>query len=153
MKFSGKLNGVRKTLKDFESIEPKIKQKIEKDVKAAADEIARVARILVPVASGQLKGWINVKTHFVKNARYAFVNFAPNNPADIIKALVVEYGRKGARVGSGSRVRSGGARVAASTGSTEGAGYQRKATQYGATKYRRRISRSINKAVKEAMNG
>ncbi len=149
MKMSHKIEGLEKLRNNLDALPDKTLKKLDKDVRKTSAAIAAIARTLVPVASGQLKSWINYQIITKNNVTLGFVNFAPDNKDDIIKALSVEYGRKISRKGTGSRIKGS----TPDTGTTEGAYYQQGAVNVHGPRFQRRMRTAIRKALKEFENG
>jgi hypothetical protein len=73
-----------------ETVRDNVGMTIEKQVKRGV----RVARTLVPVDSGQLKGWISGRVEKTDNGVYGIIDAAPDQKKAQQKARAVEFGRK-----------------------------------------------------------
>lgn len=96
----------------------------------------RVARVLVPVNSGELKGWISGRMEATENGVYGIIDAAPDTGAAQKKARAVEFGRT-----KGNR------------GLAPAQPYIRPTQAYLSKGYRAAIKRAINKAAKESVRG
>jgi hypothetical protein len=119
--------------RQFADLPRSVRRKVGDAVEASTEETAKVARILVPVKTGELKSWI--RTHYESERLYGEVLAAPKGDRKAhAKARSVEFGRK-----KGTK------------GETTPRRYVRRAEAYIAKKFRSRISRAISQGVKEAM--
>lgn len=109
---------------------------IVKAIRLNTEEGARVARTLAPDVTGETVA--NITTEYSKGGMKGTVVVIASNAsrADKDRAYSIEHGRK-----RGER------------GTTEGAHYVWTTRQYLAKKFKGRIRRAINKAVKEVSNG
>lgn len=134
-----------KQLSDLpDTVRENIGMTIEKQVKRGV----RVARTLVPVDTGELKGWITGRVEKTANGIYGIIDAAPDTKEAQIKARAVEFGRAKGRIGTGTRLKT-----AAQTGATTGQPYIRTTQAYLSKSYRSAVKRAINKAAKEAVRG
>jgi len=129
-----RITGDKKLKRQFRRMPKTVENRLQKSVKRNTEATARLARSLVPVASGELKGWIF--TQYEDGGLQGSVEAAPPEKAAQIKARSVEFGRKG-----GNR------------GTTEASPYIRIAQQHTGKKFQRSIKSAIKKGLKEATNG
>ncbi len=126
--------GDKKLKRQFRKMPKTVEARLVKSVKRNTEATARLARSLVPVASGELKGWIF--TQYDEGGLVGSVEAAPATKDAQIKARSVEFGRKG-----GNR------------GTTEASPYIRIAQQHTGKKFQRSVKSAVKKGLKEATNG
>ena len=73
-----------------EAVEKQMVKSIRRNTEAAA----RMARSLVPVASGELKGWIHTKYEKRPDEYIGSVEAPPPTQEAQVKARAIEFGRK-----------------------------------------------------------
>lgn len=129
-----RITGDKKLRRQFRQMPKTVENRLQKSVKRNTEATARLARSLVPVASGQLKGWIY--TQYEEGGLVGSVEAAPAIKDAQIKAISVEFGRSG-----GNR------------GTTEPSPYIRIAQQHTGKNFQRSIKSAIKKGLKEATNG
>jgi hypothetical protein len=131
-----KVTGAKKLMKQFDKMPDAVERQIVKTIKRQTEATARLARNLVPVASGELKGMIHTKYQNKKDEHIGSVEAAPANRNDQIKAKAVEFGRtKGDR------------------GTTEAQPYIRLAQKLQGPKFKKSMKAAIKRGIKEATNG
>jgi hypothetical protein len=124
-----------------------VRSDVEKAIRRNTEAGARLARQLVPVESGELKGWIHTKY----DTQYGFrgaVEAAPPTKEAQIKALSVEYGRKYARTADGTKTIN-----VAATGQTREQPYMRIMQKHMAKRFKASIKAAVNKAARRVTNG
>lgn len=129
-----KVQGADKLAKQFRRLPKEVHTQIQKTVKRNTESGARLARNLVPVASGELKGWIY--TQYENDGMTGSIEAAPAAKEAQIKAKSVEGGRK-----NGER------------GITEAQPYMKLAAQHVAGKFNRSIKTAYRKAARMTLNG
>lgn len=124
-------NRLRKQLKDL----PKeTRDQVTKVIRRNTEAGARMARGLVPVASGQLKGWIYTK--YDDGGMSGSVEAAPPEKEAQIKARSVEFGAK-----------------RADRGETNPSPYMRIMQRHLGKRFKNSIRNAIRKAARSAVNG
>jgi hypothetical protein len=129
-----RVQGADKLAKQFRRLPKEVHTQIQKTVKSNTESGARLARNLVPVASGELKGWIY--TQYENDGMTGSIEAAPSTKEAQIKAKSVEGGRK-----NGDR------------GITEAQPYMKLAAQHAAGKFNRSIQAAYRKAARMVLNG
>jgi hypothetical protein len=129
-----KVAGASKLAKQLRDAPEAVHRNVVKSIKLNTEQAARMARSLVPVKSGQLKGWIF--TQYGDEGMMGSVEAAPPARDEQIKAKAVEFGRK-----KGNR------------GETAAQPYIRTAQKLQAPKFSRSIKSAIRRGLKEATNG
>lgn len=129
-----KIMGAEKLAKQLRQVPDSARVHVVKAIKRNVEQGAKVARTLVPVDSGELKGWIF--TQYADGGMTGSVEAAPPTADAQKKARAVEFGRK-----KGNR------------GTTEANPYIRTARSFLAKKFKNSIRSAIRKAAKEAMSG
>tara|TARA_R100000951_G_scaffold73233_1_gene61607 strand:+ start:1618 stop:2016 length:399 start_codon:yes stop_codon:yes gene_type:complete len=131
-----KVVGAKKLSRQFDKMPDAVERQIVKSIKRNTEAAARLARNLVPVATGELKGWIHTKYENRKNEYLGSVEAAPPERDAQIKASSVEFGRK-----KGNR------------GTTEAQPYIRLAQKLQGPKFKKSLKSAIRRGIKEAVNG
>lgn len=127
-----KLQGVRRLQRQLKAMPRAVQEEVAAQVKKTTEQAAKVARMLVPVATGELKGWI--RTSYSPRGIRGVVDAAPRGDREAhAKARAVEFGRK-----RGNR------------GVTAAQNYIRRAEAYVAKGFKSRLSRAIKRGVKKA---
>ncbi len=124
-----RVEGAKELNKQLGRFPKSIRAHIAKAIVKATEQTANVARTLVPVDTGELKGWIH--TLYDDGGMTGSVEAAPKTKAAQAKARSVEFGRK-------------------PPAPTQ---YMRRARAFQAKKYKGQIKRAINKAARETFNG
>jgi hypothetical protein len=112
-----------------------VQEEVQKVIRRNTEAGARMARQLVPVASGQLKAWIHTK-YDTQDGFRGSIEAAPPTKEAQIKARAVEFGRT-----KGNR------------GETQAAPYMRIMQSHLGKKFRNNIRNAIRRAVRKATNG
>lgn len=131
-----KLLGAKKLAKQLSDLPDTVRDNIGNTIGKQVKRGVRVARTLVPVDTGQLKGWITGRVEKTDNGVYGIIDAAPDTKKAQQKARAVEFGRT-----KGNR------------GTTDAKPYIRTTQSYLAKSYRSAVRRAINKAAKEAVRG
>ncbi len=131
-----KVVGAKKLSRQFDKMPDAVERQIVKSIKRNTEAAARLARNLVPVATGELKGWISTKYENRTNEYLGSVEAAPPERDAQIKANSVEFGRK-----KGNR------------GTTEAQPYIRLAQKLQGPKFKKSLKSAIRRGIKEAVNG
>jgi len=127
--------GAKKLSKQLRDLPDAVRIDVEKAIRRNTEAGARMARQLVPVESGELKGWIFTKYDTQDGFRGA-VEAAPPTKQAQIKAGSVEFGRtKGDR------------------GTTSPAPYMRIMQKHMAKRFKASIKAAVNKAARRVTNG
>lgn len=127
-----RVEGARKLRRQLSDLPVEVRDEVSKTIRRNTEAGARLARQLVPVASGELKGWIYTK--YNPGGMTASIEAAPDTKDAQIKARAVEFGRK-----QGLR------------GTTSPAPYMRIMQQHLGKRFRNSIKRAIKKAAKQAV--
>lgn len=130
-----RVTGSKKLQRQLRDLPDEIHAEIEKTIRRNTEAGARMARQLVPVESGELKGWIYTK-YDTEDGFRGSVEAAPATAEAQKKARAVEFGRK-----KGNR------------GTTSPAPYMRIMQRHLAKRFRGSIKAAVNKAAKRAFNG
>ena len=126
-----KITGQKKLMREMIELPKDARTNIRKVIKRNAEAGARMARTLVPVDSGELKGWIH--TTYSQDGMGASIEAAPKDKESQIKAKAIEFGRtKGDR------------------GTTNPAPYMRIMQSHLGKRFKNSIKGAIKKAAKEA---
>jgi hypothetical protein len=131
-----KLLGAKKLARQLSDLPDTVRGNIGSTIEKQVKRGVRVARTLVPVDTGQLKGWITGRVEKTDNGVYGIIDAAPDTKKAQQKARAVEFGRT-----KGNR------------GTTDANPYLRTTQSYLAKSYRSAVRRAINKAAKEAVRG
>jgi hypothetical protein len=131
-----KLLGAKKLARQLADLPDTVRDNIGNTINKQVKRGVRVARTLVPVDTGQLKGWITGRVEKTDNGVYGIIDAAPDTKKAQQKARAVEFGRT-----KGNR------------GTTDANPYIRTTQSYLAKSYRSAVRRAINKAAKEAVRG
>lgn len=131
-----KLLGAKKLARQLADLPDTVRDNIGNTINKQVKRGVRVARTLVPVDTGQLKGWITGRVEKTDNGVYGIIDAAPDTKKAQQKARAVEFGRT-----KGNR------------GTTDANPYIRTTQSYLAKSYRSAVKRAINKAAKEAVRG
>lgn len=143
-----KITGHKKLMRQLGDLPKETHKALEKSVSRTVNLGVRKAKAIVPVDSGELKEGINGYMHQKDGQIYGFVNFTDGTKEDAIKVGAVNYGRKNARSSAGTRLKA-----TASTGQTSGYQFIETVKLIIGDRHRRAVTRNINKAIKDAMNG
>lgn len=131
-----RVTGAKKLAKQFDQMPDKVEAQIVKSIRRNTEAAARLARSLVPVASGELKGWIHTKYEKRPGEYLGSVEAAPPTKEAQTKANAVEFGRE-----KGNR------------GTTAAQPYIRLAQKQQGPKFKKSIKSAIRRGIKEATNG
>lgn len=131
-----KVVGAKKLNRQLDKMPDAVERQMIKSIKRNTEAAARLARNLVPVETGELKGWIHTKYENQKNEYLGSVEAAPPEKEAQIKANSVEFGRK-----NGDR------------GTTEAQPYIRLAQKIQGPKFKKSMKSAIRRGIKEAVNG
>ena len=131
-----KVTGAKKLSRQFRKMPDSVKDQMIKSIKRNTEATARLARGLVPVDSGQLKGWIHTKYENSDGVYQGSVEAAPPERDAQIKARSVEFGRK-----KGDR------------GTTAAQPYIRLAEKVQAPKFKKSMRAAMRRGIKKATNG
>lgn len=129
-----KITGDLKLMKQFDKMPDTVHKNLRKSIHRNTEQAARAARGLVPVASGELKGWIF--TQYADGGMSGSVEAAQPNGPDQRKAKAVEFGRE-----NGNR------------GTTEAQPYIQLAQKLQGKKFSRSVKAAVKRGIKEATNG
>jgi hypothetical protein len=144
-----KVTGHKRLMKQFKDLPVETHAALKKSLYNNAKYGARKAKQVVPVDLGELKAGINAQVYESPKGIFAFVNFNDGTQSDAIKVGAVNYGRKSARNSSQGRVKGS----SAATGQTGGYGFIEYVKLLVGKRSANSVKRSINKAIKDAMNG
>ena len=143
-----RVTGHKKLMKQMKDLPKETHEALEKSIKRTVNAGVRKAKAIVPVNTGELRAGINGQIHRSDGEIFGFINFNDGTKEDAIKVGAVNYGRRNARSSVGTRLRS-----SASTGQTFGYAFIETVKIMIADRHKRTVTRNINKAIKDAMNG
>lgn len=130
-----RVSGDRRLRRQLDQLPAEVRDKVEKAIRRNTEAGARMARQLVPVQSGELKGWIHTK-YDTEDGFRGSIEAAPPTKEAQIKARAVEFGRtKGER------------------GQTSPAPYMRIMQKHLGKRFRNSIKAAIRKAARAVTNG
>jgi hypothetical protein len=129
-----RITGAKKLKRKLTDLPVEVQAEIGKTIKRNTEKGARMARTLVPVDSGELKGWIYTK--YSADGMQGSVEAAPPEKDAQIKARAVEFGRKEGEHGE-----------------TAPAPYMRIMQRHLGKTFRNSVKRAVKKAAKAAFNG
>jgi len=143
-----RLLGGKKLARQIRDLPDSVRAELTVSINRQVSKGVRIAKVLAPVDTGELKAGIHGEVKVTKNGIYGIINAASADKDAQIKARAVEFGRTNARSSAGTRLNAG-----AATGSTGAQPYIRPTQAYLAKTYKAAIKRSIKKAVRSAANG
>lgn len=129
-----RVEGAKRLSRQLKDLPVEVQAEVAKTIRRNTEAGARLARQLVPVDSGELRGWIFTK--YNTGGLTASIEAAPDTAVAQKKARAVEFGRK-----KGNR------------GTTEPAPYMRIMQSHLGKRFRTSIKRAIKKAAKQAVSG
>lgn len=129
-----RIDGAKKLQSQLRNAPEAVRKNLQKAIRLNTEQAASMARRLVPVASGELKGWIHTK--YESDGLTGSVEAAPPTKEAQTKANAVEFGRK-----KGNR------------GTTAAQPYMRLAEKTQMPKFQRSVKSAIRRGLKEATNG
>ena len=129
-----RIDGAKKLQSQLRNAPEAVRKNLQKAIRLNTEQAASMARRLVPVASGELKGWIHTK--YESDGLTGSVEAAPPTKEAQTKANAVEFGRK-----KGDR------------GTTAAQPYIRLAQKTQVPKFQRSVKSAIRRGLKEATNG
>ena len=130
-----RITGAKKLQRQLRDLPDEIHVEIEKTIRRNTEAGARMARQLVPVASGELKSWIFTQYDSEDGIRGSIEAAQPTAEAQK-KARAVEFGRK-----KGNR------------GTTNPSPYMRIMQRHLRKRFKNSIKLAVKKAAKRAFNG
>lgn len=130
-----RVTGAKKLSKQLGDLPDEVREQVTKAIRRNTEAGARMARQLVPVASGQLKGWIFTKYDFQDGVRGS-VEAAPPTKEAQTKSRAVEFGRT-----KGNR------------GTTSPSPYMRIMQKHMAKRFKASIRSALRKAARTVTNG
>ncbi|NBT32837.1 MAG: hypothetical protein EBT13_13320 [Rhodobacteraceae bacterium] len=129
-----KVDGAKKLARQLQAMPAAVRSNLQKSVRLNTEQAANMARRLVPIKSGELKGWIH--TQYEADGMTGSVEAAPPTKAAQIKAKAVEFGRE-----KGER------------GKTAAQPYIRLAQKLQKPKFQRSMRSAVRRGMKEATSG
>jgi len=129
-----RIDGARRLARQLENMPKAVKSNLKKAIRLNTEQAAKMARRMVPIKSGELKGWIY--TQYEADGMIGSVEAAPPTKAAQIKAKAVEFGRE-----KGER------------GKTAAQPYIRLAQKLQAPKFQRSVRSAVRRGMKEAAGG
>jgi hypothetical protein len=129
-----RVEGAKRLSRQLKDLPVEVQAEVAKTIRRNTEAGARLARQLVPVDSGELRGWIFTK--YNPDGLTASVEAAPDTADAQKKARAVEFGRQ-----KGNR------------GTTSPAPYMRIMQSHLGKRFRTSIKRAIKKAAKQAVSG
>jgi hypothetical protein len=130
-----RLTGARRLQRQLKQLPQEVQEEVQKVIRRNTEAGARMARQLVPVASGQLKAWIHTK-YDTQDGFRGSIEAAPPTKEAQIKARAVEFGRT-----KGNR------------GKTQAAPYMRIMQSHLGKKFRNNVRNAIRRAARKVTNG
>lgn len=131
-----KVTGARKLARQFKKMPAAVENQMVKSIRRNTEATARMARALVPVDSGELKGLIYTQYENADGVYQGSVEAAPKTKYGQTKARAVEFGRtKGDR------------------GTTAAQPYIRLSQKQQGPKFKKSMKAAIKRGIKEATNG
>jgi len=144
-----KVTGHKKLMRQMKDLPKETHASLKKSIANTARFGERKAKAIVPVDTGKLKADINSQVYEKEGQIFGFVNFHDDTQAGAIKTGAVNYGRKGSRTSSQSRVKGS----ISKTGQTSGYQFIETVKMLISDRHTRTVQRNLNKAIKDAMNG
>ena len=129
-----RVTGARKLQRQLKELPDEVRAEVAKVIRRNVEAGARMARQLVPVASGELKGWIHTK--YDRGGLRGSVEAAPPTKDAQIKAKSVE--------GGATREKRG---------QTNPSPYMNIMKRHLAKRHKNNITRAIRKAARKVTNG
>lgn len=129
-----RIDGAKGLLRQLGTLPDAIERNLIKSVRLNTEQAARLARVLVPVKSGDLKAGIHTK--YDEGGLVGSVEAAAPTKEAQTKANAVEFGRK-----KGNR------------GTTSPHPFIRPAQAAQAPKFRKSVKSAVRRGMKEAING
>lgn len=129
----------------FKKLPRKQRKYIGDAIRKSVHEGVRLARVMAPVDTGELKRGIHAKFDIEENAFVGSVEAAPARREPQVKALSVEFGR----TYSSGKKRQQSSHVFKQTGTTDEVPFMRRTQKILGKKHRARVKRAMNKAAKE----
>jgi hypothetical protein len=142
-----KVVGSKKLMRQMKDLPAETHASLKKSIERTVKYGSAKAKSIVPVDTGDLKSKISHKVYEKNSNIYGFVNFHDDTKDAAIKVGVVNYGRKGSRTSSGSRIKGS----VAKTGTSGGYGFIEFVKERIGDRHVRTVQRALNKAIKEAM--
>jgi hypothetical protein len=130
-----RVTGARRLQRQLKQLPQEVQEEVQKVIRRNTEAGARMARQLVPVASGQLKAWIHTK-YDTQDGFRGSIEAAPPTKEAQIKARAVEFGRT-----KGNR------------GKTQAAPYMRIMQSHLGKKFRNNVRNAIRRAARKVTNG
>ena len=130
-----RVTGARKLQRQLSELPEEVRAEVAKVIRRNTEAGARMARQLVPVQSGELKGWIHTK-YDTEDGFRGSVEAAPPTKEAQIKARSVEFGRR-----EGNR------------GVTNPAPYMRIMQSHLGKRFKNNIRNAIRRAARKVTNG
>ena len=127
-----KVTGHKKLMRQMKDLPKETHKALEKSVSRTVNLGVRKAKAIVPVASGDLKSWINGNVKTKDGEIFGFINFHDGNAAEGLAANSINYGWGNM---------------------TFGYQFRREVKSMLADRHKRTVQRNLNKAIKDAMNG
>lgn len=129
-----RVEGAKRLSRQLKDLPVEVQAEVAKTIRRNTEAGARLARQLVPVDSGELRGWIFTK--YNPGGLTASIEAAPDTAAAQKKARAVEFGRKKGIAAPPSL-----------------APYMRIMQSHLGKRFRTSIKRAIKKAAKQAVSG
>lgn len=129
-----KVTGSKILVRQLKDVPKEVRANAKKTIKTYTEKAARLARRLVPVDTGELKGWIHTK--YDEDGMAGSVEAAPPTKEAQRKALAVEFGRT-----KGNR------------GTTAAQPYIRGAQAVIAPQFRKAMKSAVRRGLKAATDG
>ena len=130
-----RVTGAKKLQRQLSDLPEDVRAEVAKVIRRNTEAGARMARQLVPVQSGELKGWIHTK-YDTQDGFRGSVEAAPPTKEAQIKARSVEFGRT-----KGNR------------GTTNAAPYMRIMQSHLGKRFKNNIRNAIRRAARKVTNG
>lgn len=140
-----RVEGAKRLRHQLNRLPDEVQAEVAKVVRRNTESGARLARRLVPVKTGELKGWIYTKYDW--GGMRGSVEAAPETKEAQTKARAVEFGRNNARTAAGTRTKK-----IASTGRTAASPYMRIMQRHLGKRFRSSIKAAIRKAARRTVS-
>lgn len=127
-----KVTGHKKLMRQLGDMPKETHKALEKSIQRTVNLGVRKAKAIVPVASGDLKSWINGNVKTKDGEIFGFINFYAGNSDEGLAASSINYGWGNM---------------------TFGYQFRREVKSMLADRHKRTVQRNLNKAIKDAMNG
>ena len=127
-----RVTGHKKLMRQMKDLPKEAHKSLEKSVARTVNTGVRKAKAIVPVASGDLKSGINGNVEVNDGEIFGFINFYDGNADEGMAANAINYGWGDMKFGYQ---------------------FRREVKSMLADPHKRTVQRTLNKAIKDAVNG